>query len=152
MSDLNTSFDLDEEAIAEPLIPNDVYNGAITKVEINPEQNSLNWTITFNDNEGAVMNDDETPVDGSILVFKNWFPKAGDENIMASNGKMNKRQSKINMLKRFAEEFGVNLNSPQEIAEAIANSEWIGKEVIATVTAREWNGQISNEIKRLVAA
>jgi len=82
MSDLNTSFDLDEEAIAEPLIPNDVYNGAITKVEINPEQNSLNWTITFNDNEGAVMNDDETPVDGSILVFKNWFPKAGDENIM----------------------------------------------------------------------
>jgi hypothetical protein len=148
----NTDFNLDDEAINEPLIPNDVYNGTITAVSIDPEKAALNWTVTFNNNDGAVMNDEETPVDGTSLVFTNWFPRPGDENLRTTNGKMTKRQSKINQIKRFAEEFGVNLNTPQEIAESIANSEWVGKEVIATVSSREYNGQVSNEIKRLVAA
>ncbi len=151
MSEINSGFNLSEEAIAEPLIPNGPYNGSITEVSASEEFDRITWTVTFADNEGEVMNDEETPVDGSQLVFNNWLPKKGDETERTKNGKMTKRQSKINMLARFAEEFGVNLNTKEEILEAIANSEWIGKPVIATVSAREWNGQVSNEIKRLAA-
>lgn len=147
----DSDFSVDSEYKAEPLVPQGTYNGNVTNVAFNGEKQSINWKIALAGNDGF-MSDGETPIDGAVLVYNNWLPKAGDENEMTSNGRMTKRQSKINMLKRFADGLGVDMNSPRAIAEHIQNGDWIGLEVTVKVVITEYEGQVRNEVKQVTAA
>jgi hypothetical protein len=98
------------------------------------------------------MSDNETPVNGNVVFYKNWFPKAGDESIRTKTGKMTKRQAKINMIQDFQKKMRINMNSPEAIMEGVSNAEWIGLEVIAVVEVREYEGRLSNQVKELKAA
>jgi hypothetical protein len=86
------------------------------------------------------------------MVYKNWFPKAGDESIRTKTGKMTKRQAKINMIQEFQKKMRINMNTPNAILDGVQNAEWIGLEVIAVVEIREWEGRTSNQIKEMFAA
>jgi hypothetical protein len=99
-----------------------------------------------------MASDGKTPIDGMELWYRNWLPKAGDENEFSKNGKTTKRQSKINMLKKFAEKMKINMGTPQIIANAISEGEWIGNEVVIDVTVSEYKGEVRNEINGMVAA
>ena len=148
---LDTDFDLEEEYKPEPLIPGGNYRGNVIGVVYEAEQSSIAWKVAL-DNNGGVMSDGKTPIDGSHQYFRNFLPKLGDEAVMTKDGRMTKRQSKINMMSRFAEDMKINMNTPKIIAESIANQDWVGIPVIASIVLNEYLGVTRNQINKMIAA
>lgn len=146
----DTDFDLEDEYKPEPLVAGGNYRGNVIGVALELEQNAIAWKVCLADN-GGIMSDGETPVDGSHHYYRNWLPKPGDESEPTSDGRSNKRQSKINMMKRFADGMKVNMNKPKIIAESILNQDWIGIPVIATLSINEYMGVTRNQIDKMVA-
>lgn len=147
---LNTDFDLEDEYKPEPLVSNGNYRGNIIGVVLDVEQSAIVWKVALAEN-GGVMSDGETPVDGSHHYCRNWLPKPGDEDEMTKNGRSTKRQSKINMMKRFADDMKISMNTPAIIAESITNQDWIGIGVIATISINEYMGVVRNQIDKMAA-
>lgn len=145
----DTDFSVDSEYKADPLVPQGTYLGNVTAVSYDKEKNAIVWKIALAGNDG-VMTDGETPIDGAVMIMNNWLPKAGDENEMTANGRNTKRQSKINMLKKFADNMKINMNTPATIAEAIQNGDWIGLEVQVKVKVSEYEGNYRNEVQSMI--
>jgi hypothetical protein len=145
-------FDTETEYKPVPLISKGRYSGHVTKVIFDPENQTIVWTVTFGGNEGQVLMDGETQVDGVTLTYKNWLPKPGDEDEMTKTGRQTKRQAKINMLKDFADAMKVNMSSPKIIVESLANQDWIGHGVACEVGFSTYQGRTFNQIDRMVAA
>ena len=144
-------FDIEDDFVADPLIARGFYKGSVTNVTLVPDKYYIMWEITFDDN-GGTMSDDETAIDGSKLMFFVYLPKPGDKDALTKSGKSNKHQSKINMMRQFADGLSIthhmkNLNT---IAEAIDNTEFIGLSVTASVVIDDYNGRISNKIDKLI--
>ena len=144
-------FDINSEYVPEPLIPNGKYSGSVKSVKADPKACCIVWGVVLQNND-VMASDGKTSVDGMELWFRNWLPKPGDENEFSKSGKTTKRASKITMLKKFAEKMKVNMNSPQIIAQAIQDGEWIGLEVTVDVQVDEWKGEVRNVINGMVAA
>lgn len=143
-------FDINSEYKPDPLIPNGKYNASVKGVAADSKQFCIIWSIVLQNNE-VFASDGETSVDGMELQYRNWLPKPGDENTFSKNGKVTKRQSKINMLKKFADKMKINMSTPQSIAEAISNGEWIGIDVLADVSTSEYKGEVRNEVNGMIA-
>jgi hypothetical protein len=141
-------FNVDDEYKPDPLIPKGTYHGVITKVQPKFAKFTLVWHANLHDN-GGVMNDGETSIDGATVYFNNWLPKPGDEKLMTASGKNTKRQSKINTLKQFQEELGIDMSTPQVIATALSEAQWVGIEVSVEVDVEEWNGRFRNVVNRM---
>jgi hypothetical protein len=144
-------FDVEEDYQPTPLIAEGYYNAAVTNVKFNSEDKTIDWSFTLNNN-GGVMSDGETPIDGSVHMYRNWLPKPGDEEEMTKKGTQTKRQAKINMLHDFAEVMKITMTTPKQILEAIANSDWIGIEAQAKIEIRTWQGRTFNNIARVAAS
>ena len=144
-------FDVSQEFKADPLIPNGKYRATVKSVKADTKACCIVWVLVLNDND-VMASDGNSPVDGMELWSRNWLPKPGDENEFSKNGKTTKRQSKMNMLKKFAERMRINMNTPQIIAQAITEGEWIGLEVIIDVTMSEYKGEVRNEVNNMSAA
>jgi hypothetical protein len=146
-------FDIQKDFVAEPLIPNGWYRGSVTNVKLNLDKHNLAWEITFNGNENMFFSDGKTPVDGAKLYFRNWLPtKPGDEVTMSDSGKQTKRQSKINMLSKFANKIGLveEMRDMTAIATTVQEKKLLSMDIIAKVTENEYNGEISNQVDQLV--
>ncbi len=141
-------FNVDDEYKPDPLIPKGTYHGVVTNVSFNPTQYCIIWDICLHDN-GGTMNDGESPIDGAHVWFRNWLPKPGDENVLTKSGKTNKRQSKINMLRDFADELGLDMSTPQQISQSISEAAWIGIEVDADTDIDEYQGKFRNTVNRM---
>lgn len=150
-AEIDTDFDLEDEYKPEPLIPNGNYRGNVTGVAFEPERHAIAWKIVLADN-GGVMSDGETPIDGWVGYCRNFRPIPGDESERTKDNRQTKRQSKINMMKRFAEGMKINMNTPKIIAESIQNQDWVGIPVVASVGLNEYQGRTRNQINKLVAA
>jgi hypothetical protein len=145
-------FDLDAEFKPEPLIPGGKgYKAAVKSVKVEPKANCITWSVVLHDND-VLASDGVTSVDGMELWFRNWLPKPGDENEFSKSGKATKRQSKINMLTKFAQKMKINMGTPQIIAQAISEGEWIGLEVIVEIQLDDYKGEVKNIINSMVAA
>ena len=144
-----TDFDLEDEYKPEPLVSSGNYRGNVIGVVLDTEKNAIVWKVALAEN-GGVMSDGETPIDGSHHYYRNWLPKPGDENEPTKSGRGTKRQSKINMLKRFSEEMSINMNTPELIAESITQQDWIGISVMITVSIDEYMGITRNQIDKMV--
>lgn len=144
-------FDVNAEYKPDPLIPNGKYTAAVKSVKADTKANCITWGVVLHDND-IMASDGSTPIDGMELWFRNWMPKAGDENEFSKSGKTTKRQSKINMLKKFSEKMRIDMSTPQVIAQAIVEGEWIGLEVVVDVTMSEYKGEVRNEINAMIAA
>jgi hypothetical protein len=148
----DTQFNLEEEFKVSPLVPNGSYEGNITDVHFDVDANAIVWEVTLIADMDVFMSDNETPVNGNVLYYRNWLPKAGDESTRTKNGKMTKRQAKINMMTEFQKKMRIDMNTPQAILDGVNNREWVGIPVIATVEVREYEQRLSNQIKDMVAA
>jgi hypothetical protein len=144
----NLDFNVEDEYKPNPLIPKGTYHGVVTSVKPNFVQYCLVWDICLHDN-GGMMNDGSTPIDGAHVEFRNWLPKPGDESIMTTSGKNTKRQSKINSLKDFEEAVGINMSTPQIITTALSEAQWVGIEVSVEVGIREWQGRFLNDVNKM---
>ena len=146
--DIMSDFNTDEEYKPAPLVPNGKYKGNIIGVEFNGKDQTIDWKVTL-DNNGGLMNDGESPIDGNQLDFRNWLPIPGDEAKPTKKGNQSTRQAKINMLTRFAQDMKIDMSTPKKIMNSIMNSEWIGLAVNVEVEIREWNGAFFNGIKNM---
>ncbi len=144
-------FDIEDDFKPEPLLARAVYHGSVTKVSIDTEKCYILWTITLAEN-GGVMTDGETPVDGATLNYFNYLPKPGDDKEMTASGRNTKRQSKINMLRQFSDGLGITeqMKNMATIRESIDNSDFIGISVDAKVVIDTYEGRISNKIDKLI--
>ena len=147
---IDTDFSLDDEYKPDPLAPTGNYLGAVAGVAFEPANQAIAWKVVLADN-GGVMSDGETPVDGQTYYYRNWLPRPGDENTMTFSGRSTKRQAKINMMKQFADDMKINMDTPSVIAEAIDNGEWVGLDVITSLAIEEYQGRTRNTISRMVA-
>jgi len=152
---LECDFNLENDFRPDPLLPNGTYSANVVDMQHKTDKSPcFSWKVTL-DGNGGYMNDGETSVDGVQLYFNNWLPKKGDEAILTPSGKSTKFQSKVNMLKQFADDMKLNLNSLGIVKEAIANGEYIGLPVRITVSTQEYpenSGKFKNQIDRMVAA
>lgn len=154
---IQADFDVETEYKPFPLVPNGTFHGAVTDVQFNAENQSVDWKVTLNEN-GGFCSDQETPIDGVVLTYSNWLPKPEDKTTPDRSGKGTKHQAKINMLKQFADNMKINMNSPVIIASAIVNKEWIGLAVDVKVKVSEFQdavtkvgtGRFRNDIERMV--
>ena len=147
----DSDFDLEDEYKPEPLVSGGNYRGNVIGVVLDTEQHAIVWKVALAEN-GGVMSDGETPVDGSHHYYRNWLPRPGDENEPTKDGRTNKRQSKINMMKRSADDMKINMNTPTVIAESITNQDWVGLPVIVTLSINEYMGITRNQIDKMVAS
>lgn len=145
----DTNFDLEDEYKPEPLAAGGNYRGNVIGVVFDSEQSAIVWKVALADN-GGIMSDGESPIDGSHHYYRNWLPKPGDESEPTKGGRGTKRQSKINMMKRFADDMKISMNTPAIIAEAITNQDWIGLPVIVTISINEYMGITRNQIDKMV--
>jgi len=148
---LETNFDLEAEHKDAPLIPQGTYTANVIDTKFDSEAQTIEWVFTLVDN-GGVMSDGETSVDGVMIATKNWLPKEGDENELTKSGKMTKRQAKINMLFNFLKDMGCPEKTSDSIDKALNNKEWVGKRAKLQIGLRTYEGRIFNEVKRAVAA
>lgn len=146
--EISDSFDTEMEYKASPLIPRGTYRANSTDVKFDGENQCIIWTFCLADN-GGVMSDGSTPVDGVTIVYKNWLPKPGDADILTASGKMTKRQAKINMLADFARDLKIDMSTPVKIIEALRNGEWIGLSATLTISMREYEGRTFNDVSKV---
>jgi len=140
-ADLDTSFDLDEDVKPEPLLRKGWYKGRVAEVALNLEGANIDWTVTLSDN-GGVMSDGETEIDGQTFHFRNWLPKESDKTAQTKGGK-NKWQNKINMLEDFAKGMEISMKNVKVIQENIANGDWLGIPVLLKLEPEEYQGRVS---------
>jgi len=139
-------FNVEEDAIDEPLIPNGPYAGAITSAKFNEDIQLLELMVTLADN-GGEMSDGTTPIDGAVIPFKVWYPKVGDKDLMTGSGKSTKHQWKVNNIKKVYVALGINLESAV-VLEGIESGEWVGIPVQVKIEINEYEGQTSNQINQ----
>ena len=144
-------FNLDTDVVESPLIPNGNYLAIVTGVSIDHEKHSIVWKLVLQGNEGSIMSDGETEVDGATLFYRNWLPKPGDDTEMTSSGKLTKRQSKLNQLAKFVKALHLEVTTMSDIVREIEEGDWIGLDVVVTVASREWQGAFNNEVTKMVA-
>ena len=145
-------FNLDTDVVESPLIPNGNYLGNVTGVSIDHEKCSIVWKIALQGNEGQIMSDGETEVDGNTVFFRNWLPKPGDDKEMTSTGKQTKRQSKLNSLAKFFKAMNLDVVTMTDIVNRIEEGDWIGLDVTVAISTREWNGSFNNDVNKMTAA
>lgn len=145
-------FNLDTDVVESPLIPNGNYLGNVTGVSIDHEKYSIVWKIALQGNEGQIMSDGETEVDGNTVFFRNWLPKPGDDKEMTSTGKQTKRQSKLNSLAKFFKAMNLDVVTMTDIVNCIEEGDWIGLDVTVAISTREWNGSFNNDVNKMTAA
>lgn len=148
---IDGDWNTDDEYAPPPLCPEGYYLGGVTEVKYNQSSYCLTWNVTLSGNEGKTMSDGETPVDGQVFVYNNWLPKPGDEHLYTKNGRMTKRQVKINMLKEFADDMKLDMSTPQKVSESIMNGDWIGIAVQTQITLDTYKGRTRNVISKMVA-
>lgn len=149
-----TDFAISDEYKEDPLAAQGTYNGITKFIEYNKNIHAITWSVVATENPGITLLDGETPVDGVEFQFNNWLPKPGDENIRSKNGKSTKRQNKINSLKRFQEDMSIDMNTPDAVAQALENGEWIGISVIFklginTYTGKDGISRTNNQINSM---
>lgn len=145
---IESDFNVEDDFVPEPLIPMGTYHGSVVNVKFSPSDQTIVWTFCLANN-GGLMSDGETSVDGVTIDFKNWLPKEEDKAAMAKNNRQTKWQSKINMLHNFAEGIGIVMKDGAQILGAIADSTWVGMDVDLDIKITEWQGKFRNEVGRV---
>ena len=146
---LNVDFDLDSEYKPAPLIPGGNYRGNVIEVTHEASKYALAFKVCLAEN-GGFMSDGKTEIDGVHEVFRLWLPKPGDENEMQKNGRVTKRQGKINQMADFQNGMKINMKTAAAMAQAIAEQLWCGIPVIVTVDVETYQGNTRNRITKMV--
>jgi hypothetical protein len=146
-SNVLPDFDVDMEYKEEPLIPQMVTKGAIQNVSLSNSMVKIDFLVQDTD---AVMSDGETPVEGASVSKKIWLPKESDKHEQTKSGKQTKYQFKINQLKRFCDQSGINLRTPKAIQDAVDGS-LTGEEYKIEINVDTYNNQTFNVVENVYA-
>ena len=141
--------------VAPPLVPANTYNGFVKNVKLTDAR--LMWAIELDANDGSFCDDGETPVDGNVIFVNCWLPLEGDDQEFQSKagkpyeGGVSRHQFKVNQLARFALAMRIDQITSDGLDQAIANGDYLDKEVTVVVKHEEYNGSTSVQGDRLKA-
>lgn len=147
MADVDTDFDLDDDFKPEPLLKNGKYKGNVVGVSLDEGRGSVDWKVVLDEN-GGFMSDGETEVDGSEHQFSNWLPKQSDKGLKTPTGR-DKWQTKVNMLKRFADGMQIQMKTYQQIKNACEDQDWVGLPVEVEMKIETYQGQHRSRINAM---
>jgi hypothetical protein len=133
-----------------PLIPQGVYFANVVDIVWDEEEHTIEWVFSLTDN-GGVMNDGTTAVDGAIISAKNWLPKEGDENVLTKSGIMTERQAKVKTFFDFLQDMKCPESTEKQITKALTTKTWVGKRAKLTIGFRTYEGRIFNGVKKAIA-
>ena len=143
-------FNVANEYVADPLMPDGTYKGIITKVELVPDLMIVKFTVELQGNEGLFCTDGVTPIDGKSGRYTLWLIKKGDELLPGKfSPALTRRQETIRSIKKFSDSMGISIGTEKDIVEAIQDQKWLSIPVFAKVKSKASEGQIYNEIKKL---
>lgn len=148
--DFDSDFNIEDDYKPEPLCAKGNYKGNTTKVFFG-DNGLLAFQVTLEGNEGF-CSDGETPIDGMQHTCRVWLPSPADREILSANGKGTKFQSKVNMMARFAKRMQLNMNTMDDIRQAVTDADWIGLPCLASLGISEWpegSGEFRNEVNGL---
>lgn len=143
--DSAADFNLDDDYKPDPLLRQGTYKGNVT--EVARKGSRVIWKVVLDEN-GGFMSDGETEVDGTTYTFNNWLPRDADREERTASGK-NKFQTKVNMLKRFADGMGLNMVSIATIDQAIDEMLWVGLPVFVEMKNETYQGMTSSRINNM---
>lgn len=142
-------FNVNDEFKPDPLIPKGTYHAVATSIKFEAGKFAIAWDFCLHDN-GGLMSDQSTPIDGAHVFYRNWLPKPGDDKELTKNGRNTKRQSKINMMADFQKQTDLDMSTPQIIASSLADQVWIGFEAEIDVDIDEYEGRFRNVVNKVV--
>ena len=142
-------FNVANEYVADPLLPDGTYKGIVVKVDLLPDIMVVKFTVQFQGNEGLVCTDGITPIDGKESTYTLWLPKKGDECVKSQFSSLTKRQEAIRGIKKFSDAMDISIGTDKDISEAINDQKWLSIPVFAKVKSRAADGNIYNQIKKL---
>ena len=145
-------FNVETEYVADPLVPDGIFKGLITKVELIPDNGILEFTVAFEGNEGIYCTDGVTPVDGKISRYAVWLPQKGDELIKSKFSALTVRQDRIRSIKRFSDKMNITIGNIQDIVSAIERQEWLAIPVLVSIKSKPYEGILYNQITKMVRA
>lgn len=145
-------FNVEEEFVADPLVPDGIFRGIITKVELKPDNGILEFTVTLEGNEGTYCSDGATPIDGKTSRYAVWLPLKGDELVKSKFSALTVRQERIRAIKKFSEKMNINIGNAQDILLAIEKHEWMSIPVLVSLKSKPYEGVLYNQIKKMERA
>jgi len=143
-----SDFNVETDFKVEPLIPNGNYHGYVTKTSISGS--AVVFTIVLSEN-GGVMSDGETELDGAQVFYRMWLPTEDDKTTPTKSGRATKWQWKVNNIKNVSDAFGLHISSLGDIKDAIEEARWLGIECMVEVTTDEYQGQVRNQVNKITA-
>lgn len=151
---MTTDLDFTSDDVVEnPLLPDNTYDGAISKCEVNLAKSYLRFSVTLNGNEGLYMTDGDTPADGAVVDYTIWLPKIGDEKEPTASGRGNKKDSKIRSFFTSMKllQLTDQVSSPSDLIEMMQGGELTGLDVSVSTKVSEWNNNVFNQVSTLQA-
>lgn len=142
-------FNVAEEYVPDPLVPDGMYQGIITNVVHKKDINILEFTISFQGNEGINCIDNITPIDGKTSKYALWLPRKGDELVPSKFSALTVRQDRIRTIKKFSEKMTITIGTENDIKQAIESQLWLSIPVYAQVKSRLYEGELYNHITKL---
>ncbi|MFA5408885.1 MAG: hypothetical protein WC343_08975 [Bacilli bacterium] len=140
-------FNVEEDYVPELLLPSGTYFGNVIEVNLDPATAIITFKIALEGNEDRMLSDGQTPADGTHVYYKVWLPKKSDKGELTSNGK-DKYQMKVNGLRKAQKDLGIDMNTVNEIMNAIENSTWIGLSGRVTTKLKKVNDDLYTDVRR----
>lgn len=139
-------FNLDNDVKIAPVAVDGNYFGAISGGKVDLKSAQVQIEITLSEN-GGVLSDGETPVDGYRFTHRLFLPKPEDKNNMTASGRETKWQWKVNNMAKFFANIGVNLPTLSAIDQACKDGDLVGIDVKVELTTEEYNGELKNNLR-----
>ena len=141
-------FNLNNDVKVAPVAVDGNYFGAISGGKVDLKSAQVQIEITLNEN-GGVLSDGETPVDGYRFTHRLFLPKPEDKNLMTASGRESKWQWKVNNMAKFFANIGVSLPTLSAIDQACKDGDLVGTDVKVELTTEEYNGELKNNMRSI---
>lgn len=141
-------FNLDSDVKIAPVAVDGKYFGAISGAKVDTKSAQILVEITLSDN-GGVLSDGETDVDGYRFTHRIFLPKPEDKNLMTASGRETKWQWKVNNMAKFFAAIDQKLPTLAAINQACTDGDLVGIDVTVDLTTEEYNGELKNNLRSI---
>lgn len=144
-----SDFNLGSDVKIDPVAPQGKYHAVIKDAKVDLKNAMIVINLELTDN-GGVLSDGESALDGYEVRHRLFLPKPEDRNTPTKNGKGTKWQWKINNMAKFFNAIEVTLPTLSDIESACENGDLAGIELWVELTVDEYNGEFQNNVKKVI--
>jgi hypothetical protein len=155
MSIMETLFEDIKKVEAQiPVIPTGDYQVVVSSWEADEidtqdgKREIIRINLVFQNNPGARLTDNQTPVDGQTAEYTLFLPRPEDAQVPAKFGRGTMYDLSLRKIRRFFEVCGVDMNGVGSMEEAL--NKCVGKTLVASVDNRTTeDGSLFDRVTKL---